>query len=108
MRLIDVQSADASAEHEDARSAPWTSTKPSAFARAHKHHTAAAVPSFTLHAIAKFLNTVLQLVRIHAKVLRLSHGSVDGNRFRGPIRAVHVRLWRFGSDKDFFRHGSKG
>src|SRR5690349_24395809 len=98
VRLIHVESTvHSTAEHQH-RSAAWptarTATQTSAetrtFARPDEDHVAAAT-AFALHALAHLLNTVFELVRIHAKVLRLSHGSRNGNRFGGGVGAGAVQ-----------------
>src|SRR5690348_16694552 len=97
VRLIHVESSDhAATQHQDG-AAPGTTTRPSTsrtteaatFARPDEHHVAAS-PAFALHAFAHLLNAVLELVRIHAKVLRLSHGSRNGNGFGGGVGAGAV------------------
>src|SRR6185437_1191069 len=85
--LVDVESSHhPAAQHQHGSptasasrsSASWTA-EATAFAWSDEDHVSASA-ALPLHALAHFLNAIFEFVRIHAKVLCLSHRAGNGNR----------------------------
>src|SRR5690348_13870476 len=67
------RTASRSAARTSAGTASRTTAEARAFAGTEKHHVSASGAAFPLDSVANFLDAVFELVRIHAKVLRLPH-----------------------------------
>jgi len=79
VRLIDVEAARHPAHHDD------SARRPAA-------HSAKGATAFPLHAIAEFLDALLQLFFIaHAKILSTSLRAADTDGFRGAFGARSVQ-----------------